>query len=93
MAVRRTHVDTCNAAVRVLAPHERHVQHAGKLHVVDEQRASGQQPRVLVARDAGAKVAGARLARLARLDDVLVAGAAAEIRRKRVAHPSSVGWG
>ena len=36
-------------AVRVVAAHERHVQHARQLHIVHEERAAGEQPRVLVA--------------------------------------------
>ena len=37
--------------MRVLAAQKRHVQHPLQLHVVHEQRAAGQQPRIFVAED------------------------------------------
>ena len=52
----RRHVDARDAPVRVLAAHERDVQHSRKLHVVDEQRAARQQARVFVPRNASPKV-------------------------------------
>ena len=54
---RRRHVDAFQPAMSVFAAHERHVQHAFNLHVVHEEGASGEQPRVLIPQDAGAKVA------------------------------------
>ena len=51
-------VDLDQARVRVFAAHERHVQHARELHVVDEARAPGQQARVLVAGNPRVNVAG-----------------------------------
>ena len=54
---RRGGIDSHDAAVRVFAAHERDVQHPGKLDVVHEQRAAGQEPRVFVPRDPCVKVA------------------------------------
>ena len=45
--------------VRVIAAHERHMQHPRQLHIVHEPRAAGQQPRVLVARNARVNGSGA----------------------------------
>ena len=54
---RRRHIHALQAAVRVIAPHECHVQHAVQLHVIHEERASGEQPRIFTPKDAGVKVA------------------------------------
>jgi hypothetical protein len=45
---RRRRVDAADERVRVVAAHERRVQHSGKLHVVHEQRLPGEQPLILV---------------------------------------------
>jgi hypothetical protein len=49
-------VDCGDAGVRVRAPDERRVQHAGKVDVVDEAAASREQPRVLDAQEAAPDV-------------------------------------
>ena len=43
----RGDVDAAQSCVGVLAPQERHVQHAIELHVVHEERAAREEPRVL----------------------------------------------
>jgi hypothetical protein len=53
---RRRYIDARDAPVRVLAAHERDVQHPRKLHIVDEQRASRQETRIFVPRNASPKV-------------------------------------
>ena len=55
---RRSHVDAVQRAVRDVAAHEGHVQHSRQLHVVDEHRATGEEPRVFVAPDAWPKEGG-----------------------------------
>ena len=80
--------------MRDIAAQKRCVQHPGQLDVVDEQRLAGEKPRVLVALDRSAESARRHddhpRIRLAaehhRVDDVLVAGAAAQISRQRLAH-------
>ena len=57
-------VDAFQPRVRVVAAQERHVQHPRQLHIVHEQGAAGEQPRVFVPEDALAKVACLRLARV-----------------------------
>ncbi len=92
---RRGDVDALEMPVRDDAPHERDVQHPRQLHVVDEQRAAGEQPGVFVAanaatdrlgshRTSGGGIAvvgrGARARRdLHRVHDVLIPGAAAQV--------------
>ncbi len=57
---RLRNVDPPDTRVRQRAAHERDVQHARQLHVVDEQRVAGEQPRILVASDGLSEVAGAQ---------------------------------
>jgi hypothetical protein len=53
---RRRHVDGTDSGVGVWAAHEAGVQRAGKLDVVDETAAPGEQRRVFEARHAGAEM-------------------------------------
>ena len=69
------------------------MQHARQFDIVDEQRLPGQQPLVLVALDRRAEKSrrhGSSPHRLGRrhhgIDDILIAGAAAEIAGQRLAH-------
>jgi hypothetical protein len=41
-------IDPSEAAVRVIASHEAHVQHSRQLDIIDEKRPAGQQPRIFV---------------------------------------------
>ena len=80
--------------MRDLAAQEGRMQHAGQFDIVDEQRLAGQQPAVLIALDRRAEISRAHGAacphrcgrRHHRIDDVLIAGAAAEIAGQRLAH-------
>ena len=72
--------------MRDIAAQERRVQHAGQFDIVDEQRLAGQESCVLIAFDRRAKAArrhGVSPAAFGGLqhglDDVLIAGATAEI--------------
>ena len=89
---RRGNVDRADRGVGEVAAQESRMQHAGKLDVVDEQRLTAQQPRVLVASDRSAEIprghgsapqpfGGQR----DRRHDVLVAGAAAKVSGERFA--------
>ena len=53
---RRRDIHRAEPPVRVDAADERHVQHPGQLHVVDEQRPAGQQSGVFVAGDATTEI-------------------------------------
>ena len=98
---RRRDVDRDDQRVRVRRAHEVHVAHAVPLDVVDEHALALEEPPVLLARDALARgIAGLELdavavvrsscsllprCRLHRLDDVPVAGAAADVALDRAA--------
>ena len=49
-------IDAADAGVRVRAAHERRVQRAGQVHVIDELPAPGEQHRVFKPRDARAEM-------------------------------------
>ena len=58
---RRGAVDLAEAGMGVRAPHERGVQHAGQVHVIDELAPPGEQRRVFEARDPCAEVLRAHM--------------------------------
>ena len=57
-AERGGRIDPPDACMRHRAAQERRVQEVGKIDIVDEQRPAAQQPRILVAPDRGAEIAG-----------------------------------